>query len=210
MFSSLYAILGVFVVLAFLVPLLVLRRMRTVRIKQFTRQLPNALDIIVRSLRAGHPVTSSISMVAREMADPIGSEFGIVSDEITFGQDVEGAIANLYERVGAEDLRLVVTTISVQRSTGGNLSEVLSNLSHVIRERLHMRARIKAISAEGRFTAYLMACFPFIMYFLITFFMPTYFDTFWESEFAVSVLVVCAFLLIIGNFILFKMVNFDF
>jgi tight adherence protein B len=210
LFSNFYLILAVFVGLTAALPFLVLRRLRTQRVRRFTGQLPNALDVIVRSLTAGHPVSSAIGLVAREMPDPMGSEFGIVSDELTFGQDVETAMTNLFERVGADELRLLVTTISIQRSTGGNLAEVLQNLSGVIRERIHMRARIRALSAEGRFTAWIMAFFPFVMYFVISFLSPNYFDTFWNSPFVVPVLVLCSFLLVLGNYVLFKMVNFDF
>jgi tight adherence protein B len=210
LFSSVYFILAVFVGLTITLPFLVARRLRTLRVRRFTGQLPNALDVIVRSLKAGHPVSSAIGLVAREMPDPMGSEFGIVSDELTFGQEVESAMTNLFDRVGADELRLLVTTISIQRSTGGNLAEVLQNLSSVIRERIHMRARIRSLSAEGRFTAWIMAFFPFVMYFVINFLSPNYFDTFWESPFVVPVLLLCSFLLVLGNYVLFKMVNFDF
>lgn len=208
--SNIYLITAVFVVLAALLPFATLRRMRTKRILRFAHQLPNALDVMVRSLKAGHPVSSSISLVARETPDPVGSEFGMTSDQLTFGQDIETAMTNLYRRVGAEELRLLVTTISIQRSTGGNLAEVLQNLSEVIRERIHMRARIRALSAEGRFTAWIMACFPFVIYFSLRTVTPTYFDTFWASPFVLPVLLSCAFLMIVGNYILFRMVNFDF
>jgi tight adherence protein B len=210
LFSSMYVILAVFVGLAVALPFVVLRRLVTARIRRFTVQLPNTLDIIVRSLKAGHPVSSAIGLVAREMPDPMGSEFGILSDELTFGQDVEGAMTNLFERVGADELRLLVTTISIQRSTGGNLADILQNLSGVIRERTYMKARIRALSAEGRFTAWIMAFFPLVMYFLIHLLSPHYFDTFWASPFVAPVLLGCSFFLILGNYILFKMVNFDF
>ena len=103
--------------------------MRSRRQKAFGAQFPDALDIIVRSLRAGHPVPIAITMVAREMHDPIGSEFGIVADEITYGADLETAMRNLYFRIGQDDLPLFVTAVAIQSSTGGNLGEILENLS---------------------------------------------------------------------------------
>ena len=103
--------------------------MRGRRQKRFGAQFPDALDIIVRSLRAGHPVPVAITMVAREMPDPIGTEFGIVADEITYGADLETAMRNLYFRVGQDDLPLFVTAVAIQGSTGGNLGEILENLS---------------------------------------------------------------------------------
>ena len=96
------------------------------RQKKFGAQFPDAIDIIVRSLRAGHPVPIAIDMVAREMTDPIGTEFGIVADEITYGADLETAMRNLYFRVGQDDLPLFVTAVAIQGSTGGNLGEILA------------------------------------------------------------------------------------
>jgi tight adherence protein B len=119
-------------------PLLVLRMLRSRRQKKFSAQFPDALDIIVRSLRAGHPVPIAISMVGREMPDPIGSEFGVVSDEITYGADLETAMRNLYGRIGSDDLPLFVTAVAIQSSTGGNLGEILENLSGVIRQRFSL------------------------------------------------------------------------
>src|ERR1700693_5631876 len=119
-------------------PYFVLRVLRSRRQRKFGAQFPDALDIIVRSLRAGHPVPIAIAMVGREMPDPIGSEFGIVSDEITYGADLETAMRNLYSRIGSEDLPLFVTAVAIQASTGGNLGEILQNLSAVIRQRFKM------------------------------------------------------------------------
>jgi tight adherence protein B len=208
--ADLYFVLAAFIGLAVAVPIFVLQRKRKQRIRRFTVQLPNALDVIVRSLRAGHPVASAISLVGREMPDPMGTEFGIVSDEVTYGAEMDDALTHLLERAGAEELRLLVTTISVQRSTGGNLAEILQNLSTVIRERIQMRARIHALSAEGRFTAWVMAFFPFVIYFSLRLITPNYFDSFWASPFVVPVLVVSSLMMIVGNYILFRMVNFDF
>ena len=110
-------------------PFMVLRFLRSRRQKKFAAQFPDAIDIIVRSLRAGHPVPIAINMVARELGDPIGSEFGTVTDEITYGADLETAMRNLYFRVGTDDLPLFVTAVAIQGSTGGNLGEILENLS---------------------------------------------------------------------------------
>src|SRR6202140_940622 len=109
-------------------PYFVLRVLRSRRQRKFGAQFPDALDIIVRSLRAGHPVPIAIAMVGREMADPIGTEFGIVSDEITYGADLEAAMRNLYCRIGSDDLPLFVTAVAIQGSTGGNLGEILEKI----------------------------------------------------------------------------------
>jgi tight adherence protein B len=125
-------------------PLLILSVMRRRRQKKFAAQLPEALDIVVRSLKAGHPVPVALGMVGREMGDPVGSEFGMVVDELTYGLDLETVLRNLYHRVGQEDLGLMVTAVSLQSSTGGNLSEVLGNLSRIIRERFKLRRKVRA------------------------------------------------------------------
>ncbi|TIX37667.1 MAG: type II secretion system F family protein, partial [Mesorhizobium sp.] len=154
--SVLVAVL-VFLFVAFALPLLVLRRARNKRIQKFAAQLPDALDMIVRSLRAGHPTTVAIGLVAREMPDPLGTEFGIVSDEISFGLSLEQAVRKLSERVGFEGLHLLSVSLSIQAKTGGNLTEILSNLASVLRERRKLRMKIKALSAEGRASAWIIS-----------------------------------------------------
>src|SRR5437868_3447067 len=165
-----------------LLPLLVLKIKRSRRQKKFGAQFPDALDIIVRSLRAGHPVPIAIAMVARELADPVGSEFGIVADEITYGADVETAIRNLYFRVGQDDLPLFVTAVSIQGSTGGNLSEILENLSGVIRQRFKLRRKVKAMASEARFSALILSCLPIGMFFVVQFVSPDFYGSVWQYD----------------------------
>ena len=184
--------------------------MRNRRIKTFTEQLPAAIDVITRSLKAGHPVVAAIALVAREMPDPIGSEFGILNDQMTFGSDLEQAMMNMYNRVGAPELNLLTVTVSVQRGTGGSLSEILENLSQMIRDRLMIRSKIKAISAEGRITAWIMLIFPFGLYYMILFLVPTYFDLVWESGYGPYFVVGCLSMIFMGMMIIRRLINFDF
>ncbi len=156
----------------FVLPFMVLRFLRGRRQKKFAAQFPDAIDIIVRSLRAGHPVPIAINMVARELPDPIGSEFGTVTDEITYGADLESAMRNLYFRVGTDDLPLFVTAVAIQGSTGGNLGEILENLSAVIRQRFKMRRKIRALAAEGRASALILSSLPICMFAVINFLVP--------------------------------------
>ncbi|MES2907358.1 MAG: type II secretion system F family protein, partial [Pseudomonadota bacterium] len=137
--------LGVLVFGVTLLPFLVLKFKRGRRQSAFGKLFPDAIDIIVRSLKAGHPIPIAISMVARELADPVGTEFGLVADEVSYGSDLETAMRNLYYRVGQDDLPLFVTAIAIQTTSGGNLGEILTNLSKVIRERYKMRRKIKAL-----------------------------------------------------------------
>lgn len=185
-------------------------RVRARRIAKFVAQLPDALDIIVRSMNSGHPLTSAIALVGREMPDPIGSEFGILSDQLTFGSELDDAMLRMVDRVGADELNLLAVTVSVQRSTGGNLSEILENLSGMIRDRAMLRNKIRAISAEGRITAMIMAAFPFLLYLMISTLVPTYFDPVWESGYGTTVVISILVLMSFGLLILYKLVKFDF
>ncbi|HML08234.1 MAG TPA: type II secretion system F family protein [Xanthobacteraceae bacterium] len=189
-------------------PYLVLRMLRANRQKKFAAQFPDALDIIVRSLRAGHPVPIAITMVGREMPDPIGSEFGMVSDEITYGADLETAMRNLYGRIGADDLPLFVTAVGIQGSTGGNLGEILENLSGVIRQRFKMRRKIKALAAEGRASAMILSALPIGMFIVIQVTVPDFYASVWHEPLTKILLGAGAAWMLIGNMIMFKMVNF--
>ena len=193
---------------AIALPYLALRFLRSRRQKKFGAQFPDALDIIVRSLRAGHPVPIAIAMVGREMPDPIGSEFGIVSDEITYGADLETALRNLYSRLGSDDLPLFVTAVAIQGATGGNLGEILENLSGVIRQRFKMRRKIRALAAEGRASAMILSALPIGLFIVIQFIAPDFYSSVWD-EHLTKVLLVCAGVwMLIGNLIMFKRVNF--
>jgi tight adherence protein B len=193
---------------ATLLPYLVLRILRGRRQKAFGAQFPDSLDIIVRSLRAGHPVPIAISMVAREMKDPIGSEFGIVSDEITYGADLETALRNLYFRIGQDDLPLFVTAVAIQSSTGGNLGEILHNLSTVIRDRFKMRRKIRALAAEGRASALILSSLPIMMFLVIQVVAPDFYAGVWEEDLTKKVLAIAGSWMGLGNFIMYRMVNF--
>lgn len=187
-----------------------LNRFRSRRIARFVQQLPSAIDIIVRSLNAGHPLVTAINLVAREMPDPIGSEFGLLSDQLTFGSELDAAMLNMVDRVGADELNLLAVTVSVQRGTGGNLSEILENLSTMIRDRTMLRAKIKAISAEGRITAMVMGVFPFLLYLVITTMVPDYFQPVWETGRGTLIVTGILCWMGIGMMILYRLVTFDF
>jgi tight adherence protein B len=191
-----------------LLPLLVLKVKRGRRQKKFGAQFPDALDIIVRSLRAGHPVPVAINMVTREMADPVGTEFGIVGDEITYGADLETAMRNLYFRIGQDDLPLFVTAVAIQTSTGGNLGEILENLSAVIRQRFKMRRKIRALASEGRASAMILSSLPILMFLVIQIITPEFYASVWNEDLTKICLAAAAGWMLTGNFIMFRMVNF--
>jgi tight adherence protein B len=191
-----------------ILPIIVLKLLRRRRQKRFGALFPDAIDIIVRSLRAGHPVPIAIAMVSRELRDPIGSEFGIVTDEITYGADLETAMRNLYFRVGTDDLPLFVTAVAIQSSTGGNLGEILDNLAAVIRQRFKMRRKIRALSAEGRASALILSSLPLAMFAMIHFLVPNFYASVWDQDITKIVLLLAGGWMSIGNFIMYRLVNF--
>ena len=202
--------LVLFVVVLVVAPVVVVWRVRARRMRNFLQKLPEALDVATRSLAAGHPLPSAIALVAREMPDPVGSEFGLLSDELTYGVALEDALGNMKTRVGVEDLDLLAISLSVQAGTGGNLVEILTNLSTMLRDRMMLKAKVKSISAEGRITAVFMSLYPFLLYALIKTLAPTYFDPVWNSGYGPTVVTVLLVIMSIGNVILYKMVNFEF
>ena len=180
------------------------------RIAAFSEQFPDALDVIARGLRAGHPFRVAIGLVAREMPDPVGSEFGIVADEIMFGLEQSSAVDNLGARVGHNDLSFFSTAVNIQHQTGGNLAEILSRLSRMLRSRSKLRLKIRALSAEGRLSAIAVSLTPFILFALITLISPDYFFGVKDHPIAIPALIVGGILLVVGNITLYRMVNFRF
>ena len=202
--------LAAFPVLCLVFPIIVLRYLRNRRHKLFGIQLPEALELITRSLKAGHPVPVAISMVAREMPDPIGTEFGVVADEVTYGSDLVSALRNMNERVGHDDLPLFVTAVSIQNTSGGNLREILDGLSSVIRERGKLRRKVKAISTEGRMSAYILTAVPALLMAGIMILMPQFYRSVWGEPLTWYLLGGSVAWLMLGNFMMFKMATFKF
>ena len=189
-------------------PILYLSRRKRLRLKRFGEQLPDALDLIVRSLRAGHPINSAMTMVATEMADPIGTEFGIVVDEMTYGLDLRAALHSLAKRVPQGDLQFMIVTIEIQHATGGDLSEVLAGLADVIRDRFRIFLKISSVSAEGRFSARLVSALPFLVAGAVMVMNPTYFMAVSDDPLFVPYFAAAFVWMMIGNFIMWRMVNF--
>ncbi|ABF54467.1 type II secretion system F family protein [Sphingopyxis alaskensis] len=152
------------IVVAFLLPWMVITRLADRRRRRMEQQFPIALDIFVRGLRSGHPIPAALQLLTVEMEDPIGTEFGIVTDEIAFGLDLREALARMAERWGLPDMHMFVVSVSVQMETGGNLAEILENLSKVIRDRASMFMKVRALSSEGRMTAVILTALPILAF----------------------------------------------
>jgi tight adherence protein B len=202
--------LALAVVLSFVLAYLFFHIMRQRRIARFGQQLPDAIDLIVRGVRVGYPLPVALGLVAREMPEPIGTEFGLTSDEITFGQDVKTAVEHLYRRVGQDDLLFLVVAINVQSQTGGNLAEVLMRLSRLIRNRAKVQLKIRALTAEGRVSAKFLSAMPFVLFAVVSLISPSYFGEIRHHPIVVPALMYAAVSLLIGNIIMYRMVNFKF
>ena len=145
------------------IPLYLLIRARNKQMSLFEEQLPDALDGITRAIKVGHPFNDAMRMISQEMNDPIAREFAITSAEINYGSDFKSAMINLLERKPSVSLMALVASVLIQRETGGNLSEVISNLSGIIRSRTHLRRKVKTLSAEGRLSAWILLALPFVL-----------------------------------------------
>ena len=193
------AVLGPYVYLVFLA-----KR----RAKLLGKQLPNALEIVVRSLEAGHPVATAVALVGREMPDPIGSEFGMAADEIAYGATLEQAIGNVAARCKHDDFDLFAATIRLQERSGGNLVGLLKMNAHTIRERQKMRMKIHAASSEGRASAMILSSLPIIMFAVIQVITPDFYASVWHENLTKICLAAAGGWMGIGNLIMFRMVNF--
>ena len=165
-----------------LVPWVQLSRLSRKRRDAFEAQFPDALDLLIRALRAGHSLSTGLQMVGKELPDPVGTEFGQVAHEIQLGQQVRHALANLSYRVQSPDLPFFVTAIAIQQETGSNLAEVLENLSRVIRERFKLYGKVKAMTAMGRATANLLAGWPLVMIGCLYSVNEDYIKPLWETD----------------------------
>lgn len=175
------------------IPLLYVARARSRLRTKFEEQLPDALDLIVRSLKIGHPVSNAIGLIAREMPAPIGPEFGIVSEQISYGHELPLAITQMQDRVPAPDLAYFSMAIQIQLESGGNLVESLQKLANVVRDRYRMFRKVHAITAEGRFSAWALSLFPFVIAGAVILVRPNYYDQVatqpWFAYVAVAVVV---------------------
>ncbi len=189
------------------IPFLVLSFRRNRRIAAFNKALPDAIDMIARSLRAGHSMIAAIGIVAEHAAEPIGSEFGEVFRKQNFGLPIRDALTQLLDRVPSQDLRVVVTGILVQKDTGGNLAEILDRTVRVIRERLRIQGEIKTHTAQGRLTGWILCSLPVVMLIMINIINPGYSKVLFEETFGRELLYVGVALLAIGAFLIRQIIN---
>jgi tight adherence protein B len=205
---GLAAALGLALMLFILLPLMVLSAMRTARLKRISAQLPDALDLLARALQAGHPLSSSIGTVAETMPDPIGTEFGIMVDQISYGEELVSAFRKLADRNPTEDFNYLAVSIAIQHGTGGNLGRVLGVLAGVMRGRIMMRRKIKAMSAEGRISALILSSLPFLMVGLNSILTPAYYGDVLNDPLFMPLALFTLGLIFLNGFVLYRLVNF--
>lgn len=203
--SALLAIVtGIFLPIAFL------SGRRSERLKLMNKQLPDALDLMGRGLKVGHPINVTVASVAREMHDPIGTEFGIIQGQIEYGDELPDAFNDFADRVGLEDARYLAVSVGIQHGTGGNLARVLGVLSQVIRDRSTMQKRIKAISAEGRLSAVILTALPFVILASILTTSPGFYTDVLDDPLFIYFAVAIATLIVAQGLILNRLVSFKF
>jgi tight adherence protein B len=188
-----------------LLPWVQISRMHEKRLLQFEKQFPDALDLLIRALRAGHSLTAGFVMVGNELSDPIGGEFGHVADEVQLGQSMRKALSNLAYRVDSPDLPFFVTAIAIQQETGSNLAEVLENLANVMRERFKLIGKVRAITAMGRASANLLAAWPLVTLASLYMVNPAYIAPLWETPEGHDLVMISAAMVAVGYVLCRKM-----
>jgi tight adherence protein B len=191
----------------FLVPLAWLLNKRRVRLKSFASQLPDALELVARALRAGHSLAAGMHVVAEEMPEPICAEFGRVYEEQNLGIPLEDALKNLCERVPNIDLRFFVTSVLIQRQTGGDLAEILDKIGYVIRERYRILGQVKALTAEGRLSGVILIALPFGLFLLMLHIKPDYVERLWTHPLGIKMSVVALIMQLLGAAVIKKIVD---
>jgi len=177
------------------------------RMALMEEQLPDAVELMVRSLRVGHPFSSAIGIVSKEVADPLGTEFGLIADEAAYGRDVAESLKAFAERMDNQDLRFLAVAVTIQQQSGGNLAEILDGLAKVIRARFKLFRRVKAITAEAKWSGMFLSAFPIGALVMINIVKPNYFDDVKDTPIFIPAALVVAVFLVINVIFMKIMVN---
>ncbi len=199
--------LGLFAMVA--IPHFVVGKLIQKRIKQFNARFPDAIELMVRGLRSGLPISETMGVVASELPGPTAVEFQNVSDKMKIGRTMEAALQESADRVGTAEFQFFVIALAIQRETGGNLAETLANLADVLRKRAQMRLKIRAMSSESKASAYIIGALPFIVFGLLYFLNPQYMSTFFTDQRLIVAGVGGVVWMSIGAFIMAKMIAFE-
>jgi tight adherence protein B len=194
-------------VLLGMIPAFYVRLKKKERMKKFQRQLPEALELVARALRAGHAFSSGLKLAADEFDEPLGPELEATLDEINFGVSVPDALKNLSNRIDCPDLGYFVVSVIIQRETGGNLAEIIESIAHLIRERFKLKGRIRVLAAEGKLSAIILIALPFLVVLALRLTNPQYINTLVTDPMGKAMAVVGAILMILGIFFMKKMIE---
>jgi tight adherence protein B len=190
-------------------PHFIIGKMIVRRIKKFNSNFPDAIELMVRGLRSGLPITETLGIVAGEITGPVGIEFRMVADKMKIGRTMEAALQETADRLGTPEFQFFVITLAIQRETGGNLAETLSNLADVLRKRAQMKLKIRAMSSESKASAYIVGSLPFIVFSLVWMINPRYMGGFFTDERLMVAGIGGMIWMAIGGMIMAKMVNFE-
>ena len=190
-------------------PHFVIGKMIIRRINKFNSNFPDAIELMVRGLRSGLPITETLGIVGSELPGPVGIEFRAVADKMKIGRTMEAALQDTADRLGTPEFQFFVITLAIQRETGGNLAETLSNLADVLRKRAQMKLKIRAMSSESKASAYIVGSLPFVVFTLVWFINPNYMDDFFVDQRLIVAGLGGLVWMSIGAFIMAKMVNFE-
>lgn len=179
------------------------------RMKNFINKFPDAIELLVRGLRSGLPISETMGVVGSEVPDPVGSEFRGVSDRMRIGRTMEQALQETADRLNTPEFQFFVITLAIQRETGGNLAETLGNLADVLRKRMQMKLKISAMSSESKASAYIIGSLPFLVFAIIYFMNPTYMGGFFTDTRLIIAAIGGGIWMSIGVFIMAKMINFE-
>jgi tight adherence protein B len=177
------------------------------RMEKFQRQLPDALDLIARALKAGHAFTGGLKMVGDELGEPVGTEFGKTLHEINFGSGIPEALKSLTRRVDCPDLRFFIISVIIQRETGGNLAEILTKIAYLIRERFKLQNRVKVLAAEGKLSAIIMIAIPFVIALALSVLNPVYIRTLFIDPIGKALVAFALFMMVLGIVVMKRMIE---
>ena len=189
------------------IPYYVLNIMKTRRIKKFEEQLPDALDMIARSLRAGHALGSGIEMVGQEFSEPLGIEFTKTVTQITFGVGLEEALRNMAKRIDCPDLKFLVVSVIIQKESGGNLSEIMENIGRIIRERFKLRGKIRTLTAEGKLSAIILFVLPILIAIVLLVINPSYIKELVDDPTGRKVIACMVVMIFLGALVMKRIIN---
>lgn len=197
----------VFGLVGIALPMLYLQGTKHNRMIAVEQQLPDALDLMARAMKAGHAFPSALKMVGDEMPEPIASEFRIVFDEINYGISVQESLNNLITRMPSTDLGYFVIAVLIQRETGGNLTELLGNISHIIRERLKLLGTVRVLSAEGRISAWILTILPFVLAFVLQLVNPKFLGVLWTDPMGLKMVGFALLMMVIGIYAMWRIIK---